>query len=236
MFFSKFPFLRSKLGTNSIIIEDFFARVVPKFAYSQLTNTLVPYFVGDDQTIEAVAFEVYGDATLHWVVILANGIVDPYREWPLKSDVLIKQVFDKYPFIVAVTEGHGLTVGDTVQSSTNYFFTVEEVAPEEIVIKAKNGLSYLSREDVLYNTASTTRPPITVVSVSDPMETVHHYEDVATGFEVDYDVQLAALGEIVPVSNIDYEQKTNDAKRAIQLVDKRFLGNFIQMFDREIAS
>lgn len=236
MFFSKFPFLRSKIGSTSIVIEDFFARVAPKFAYSQLTNTLVPYFVGDDQTIEAVAFEVYGDATLHWVVILANGIVDPYREWPLKADVLIKQVFDKYSFKVTVSAGHGLAVGDTVQSSTNYFFTVESVSPEEIVIKAKNGLSYLTREDFLYDISSTTRPPISVLAVSDPMETIHHYEDVATGYEVDYNVQLVALGEIVPVSNIEYEQKVNDAKRAIQLVDKRYLGNFIQMFDREITS
>ena len=49
------------------------------------------YTVKGNDRPDNVAFEVYGDPTLDWVVLLSNNIINVYKEWPLDQ-----QAFDAY--------------------------------------------------------------------------------------------------------------------------------------------
>jgi len=51
--------------------------------------------VGDDRP-DNVAFEVYNDSTLDWVVLLSNNIVNIQSEWPLTQQSFDNYVITKY--------------------------------------------------------------------------------------------------------------------------------------------
>tara|TARA_Y100000034_G_C6882031_1_gene404322 strand:+ start:865 stop:1917 length:1053 start_codon:yes stop_codon:yes gene_type:complete len=53
------------------------------------------YTVSDGETPEMVAFKIYNDSFLWWVVLLANGIINKDEEWP-KSIQEINRIFDEF--------------------------------------------------------------------------------------------------------------------------------------------
>ena len=50
---------------------------------------------GDDRP-DNVAFEVYEDSTLDWIVLLSNNIINIQTEWPLLQNDLDRFLLDKY--------------------------------------------------------------------------------------------------------------------------------------------
>ena len=51
--------------------------------------------IGDDRP-DNVAFEIYGDSKLDWVVLLSNNILNIQTEWPLPQTDFDRFVLDKY--------------------------------------------------------------------------------------------------------------------------------------------
>ena len=50
---------------------------------------------GNDRP-DNVAFEVYGDSTLDWLVLICNNVVNIQTEWPLTQDGFDRYVLNKY--------------------------------------------------------------------------------------------------------------------------------------------
>ena len=59
------------------------------------------YTVTGNDRPDNVAFEVYGDPTLDWVVLLSNNIINVYEEWPLDQESFDAYVAEKYLDIFA---------------------------------------------------------------------------------------------------------------------------------------
>ena len=53
--------------------------------------------IGDDRP-DNVAYEVYGDATLDWVVLTSNNIINVYDEWPMSQQSFDTYLTQKYLF------------------------------------------------------------------------------------------------------------------------------------------
>ena len=51
--------------------------------------------IGNDRP-DNVAYEVYGDATLDWVILLCNNIVSIQTEWPMEQNNLDAYLLSKY--------------------------------------------------------------------------------------------------------------------------------------------
>jgi len=51
--------------------------------------------VGDDRP-DNVAFEIYNDSSLDWVVLLSNNVLNVQSEWPLPQTDFDRFVLDKY--------------------------------------------------------------------------------------------------------------------------------------------
>ena len=99
MYFKALPkmYYPYKQGTKTThtIVTDIFRRVhLDKFFQNRLA--LTEYYVNDMDTPESVAHRAYGSTKYHWIVLLANNIVDVQREWPLSGRNLIAYVDDKY--------------------------------------------------------------------------------------------------------------------------------------------
>lgn len=60
------------------------------------------YFINDGDRADILAHQFYGDSTLHWVVLYANYMTNPYYDWPLPYFDLQKFVAKKYADINGV--------------------------------------------------------------------------------------------------------------------------------------
>ncbi|CAM0000506.1 baseplate wedge subunit [Vibrio phage D479] len=49
----------------------------------------VTYQVVGDSRPEQTAYEIYGDPSLYWILLLINGDVDPYYDWLLPNETTI---------------------------------------------------------------------------------------------------------------------------------------------------
>lgn len=83
MFFSLFPKLQVVSSDGkSKLMPDIFRRVsINKFSanFVDLDTLTIP----DGYTPEQLADKIYGDAQLHWVILVINDIVDARNEWPI---------------------------------------------------------------------------------------------------------------------------------------------------------
>ena len=54
------------------------------------------YDVKDGERPEDVAYKWFGDAELHWVILMTNNITDRYYQWPLTQPQFQEHLEDKY--------------------------------------------------------------------------------------------------------------------------------------------
>lgn len=116
-FFSKFPlYLTRTSDTKQNIMTDFFRRVRTGKGFSDSIVGLTPYIVADGETPESLAYQYYGSAFYHWVILLVNDIVDVRQEWPLESGVFDTYVSEKYDDIYGVHHSIDINTGYTVDA------------------------------------------------------------------------------------------------------------------------
>jgi len=60
------------------------------------------YFINDGDRADTIAYQMYKDSTLHWIVMYANYMTNPYYDWPLPYFDLQKFVAKKYTDINGV--------------------------------------------------------------------------------------------------------------------------------------
>ena len=54
------------------------------------------YEINGNDRPDNVAFKVYGDSTLDWLVLLCNNIINIQSEWPLRQNAFDEYLFNKY--------------------------------------------------------------------------------------------------------------------------------------------
>ena len=101
---------------NNIRIEritNVLARVRKKL---EITNAglFEQYFIKDSDRADTIAHQYYGDSTLHWLIMYANYMTNPYYDWPLTYFDLQKFVAKKYTDINGVHHYEN-SDGDEVQ-------------------------------------------------------------------------------------------------------------------------
>ena len=68
------------------------------------TNTMLfdTYDVKNGESPESIAFKLYSNSELHWVVMLVNNITDRYHDWPMSEAQFLQFVNDKYDNVDAI--------------------------------------------------------------------------------------------------------------------------------------
>lgn len=56
----------------------------------------VEYIIQDGDTPENIAYRLWSDSSLSWVLCLVNNVIDQFFDWPLRSDELMAYVKNKY--------------------------------------------------------------------------------------------------------------------------------------------
>ena len=122
MYFNNHPLL--SYGDKTIV--DIFRRAIPHKAIVDNAVVLQLYDVKDRETPENLAYKLYGDVELHWIILTLNNIVDVNVDWPKSTQDFNTYVSKKYDIPDArhhYEDGDGDIVdGPTDYPISNYVF------------------------------------------------------------------------------------------------------------------
>lgn len=54
------------------------------------------YDIQEGDTPENIAYRLWDDSSLSWIICFVNNIIDPFFDWPLRADELMAYVKNKY--------------------------------------------------------------------------------------------------------------------------------------------
>lgn len=98
MYFSNFPTIPyDSKGTGEFKdVKNLLRRVGIRAKVKTNTMLYDTYDVKNGETPESIAFKLYDDAELHWIVMLVNNITDRFHDWPLSEAQFLNFVNEKY--------------------------------------------------------------------------------------------------------------------------------------------
>ena len=118
-YFSQYPlqfYDATGTGKNYVLTTDITKKV--GFRTKSLSNATYfeVYTIKEGETPESIAFDMYGDATYHWVILLTNNILDRFHDWPMPLNQLLNFVDKKYTNVNGVHHYEiNKTSGDTTK-------------------------------------------------------------------------------------------------------------------------
>jgi len=97
-YFEYFPFMAYDVkGTKQYkLMPQIIKRVKLRAGIKAGMFLFDTYDVQDGEKPEDVAFKWFGDASLHWVILMTNNITDRYYEWPMTQPQFQNFIEDKY--------------------------------------------------------------------------------------------------------------------------------------------
>ena len=167
MNFASFPKIKyDSVGQgNPKIVTNLLRRVGLRTKLKSNTLLYDTYDVRNGETPESLAFKLYGDAELHWVIMMINNITDRYHDWPMTEAQFLQFLKDKYSNIdgvhhyeISQTSGNTKKKIDIGTDNTDYpsatLITNYEYEQEQQDVKRKIRLldpSYISQFTEEYN-------------------------------------------------------------------------------------
>lgn len=219
-FFSKFPKIGYDFATNTgpreyTTVVDIMYRVNIIRTALNNASSYYEYLVEEGETPEVLADKLYGDPELHWVIMYANNIIDPYYDWPLDNDAFYDYITDKYGSIATAetTYSHWEKVVTRLDTSTG----TETVSRFRI-------------NDVNVITADPSE-----ISINDDIYPVEHYTGLAASTFQTYNLpDGTACQETITKNRVtffDYEEELNDMKRSIKIINPDYISQIAAEFD-----
>ena len=149
--------------SNYTEVKNFFKKGKIRDDLFQDLTVFEKYNIKGDDRPDNVAFELYGDPTLDWVVLLANNIVNVHNEWPLPQVSFEKYILDKYGSLEKLDEIH--------------HYESNEVKDTQGVIIFPKGVRVSAAQSVSYHEPMTDEQ-ITVNPISRAVTNYQYEEDV----------------------------------------------------------
>ena len=122
------------------------------------------YSIIGDERPDQVAYKVYGEETLDWVVLLSNNILNIQTEWPMPQTVFDKYLLEKYGSYANIDAVHHY---ETVEVKNSSEITI---IPKGLQVAQNYSVTYY--DDVLGQevTASNITEPVTNFQYEDKIQ------------------------------------------------------------------
>ena len=200
-YFRSFPYIAYQFPNNVIKqFKDISLRPAIVDELLSAPANLETYTIQEGDTPETVAFNKYGDVTMHWIIMLCNDVMNVYSDWPMSTDVMEEYLKDKYR-VQEDSDGVSRTLTDSqVTEFVDFIGQPSNLYTSDIKLHDSDN----SPRVIL-------RP--------------HHFVD-AEGYEYSIDTLSArvdakgrefTLPALTPVSHFEYEFELNEAKRNIYI-------------------
>ncbi len=210
-YFESFPQTTFSLNTQSSLsniqlVTNILARSTFLREIANNTSIAYEYNVKESDTAEIIAHKVYGDAYRGWIILLFNNIINPFYDWPLKSDALDNYIAKKYGQDIDTARAtiHHYEKETTKKSIYNGLLIDEEVTTQII---SEYQLNYTTGQ-----ITPTALPTVADTSVAVSSETVTY-----PTYTLTIDIVNKA------VSNYTYEFNENEKRRKIKILDEKFV-------------
>ena len=164
--------------SDYITVKNFFKRGFLREDIFQNLTFFTKYQIQGNDRPDNVAFQVYNDSTLDWLVLIANNIVNIQNEWPISNMDFDELMLDKYGSY------------DTLFNGIHHYETIEVKDARDVKI-VNAGLKVESNYSVTF------------------------FDERAD--------QMKTVTPTIPVTNYQYEQKVNEDKRNIYLLQPRYV-------------
>ncbi len=130
-------------------ITNILKRVRMKVDMVKYQSFFVMHSIVEGETPEYLAYEYYGDAELHWVILYAQQMTNPYYDWPLRYYDLKKFVTKKYGVanmnaVHHYEDADGFQVDSTAPGAT----AITNFLHEETLNDAKRSINMIRPEFV----------------------------------------------------------------------------------------
>ena len=138
-YFDYFPKIRydvrgEKNNVRTEIITNILIRTRKKLEVTN-NNFFRQYFVRDGDRADILAHKFYGDSELHWIILSANYMTNPWYDWPMSYFDLQKYVAKKYDDVNGIhhyIDEDGYEVDSTAANATAITnFVYEEAKNDE---------------------------------------------------------------------------------------------------------
>jgi len=97
-YFESFPIIQYDLKKNGK--KEFLTNIMVRFKIQETLKKIVsPYYdysIIEGERPDHVAFKLYEDYKLDWIILLVNGIFDPHYDWPLSYNSFQTYIKQKY--------------------------------------------------------------------------------------------------------------------------------------------
>ena len=140
------------------------------FKKNKLSNDIIDdatvfteYQIKGDDRPDNVAFEVYKDSTLDWLILLCNNIINIQSEWPLLQNDFDRFLLDKY--------------GTYEELHAVHHYETKEIKDSNGVVIVPQGLQVASDYSITY-WDTTTRGYISETDVPDPITNYQYESDI----------------------------------------------------------
>ena len=97
-YFSRFPMMvyDVKGNDNYKLLPDILRRVKQRNAIASGQFIFDTYDVINGEKPEDIAYKWFGDAQLHWVILMTNNVTDRFYQWPMSQPQFAEFLTDKY--------------------------------------------------------------------------------------------------------------------------------------------
>lgn len=219
-FFDVFPKILYDIGgkrlTNYSVTTNIFFRL--RIIREVLSNmsSYYEYLIADDETPEILAEKVYGNPEAHWIILMANDILDPQYDWPLNYDQFNNYIIKKYGSI------------ENAQTNIHHY---------EKVLTRVEELS-----DIVYESRFVVnKEKLTVNDMTVPYD---YYQGTGSLPETQqfttYNLSDGStVNETIrrnEISFYDYEQELNEKKRSIKIIKPEYYPQLIREFNSLIGN
>ena len=184
-----------------ITTKNLFKRVKLRDDIFGNINFFRKYNIIGDERPDNVAFKVYGDEVLDWLILLSNNILNVQNEWPLTQNSFDKYLNEKY--------GSGIDNLDQIfkiiYNGIHHYETIE--------VKDSRGVVQL-KEGIVFTPSSSIDPTV------ERFPTFKlEYFDPGIGAKITKEREKIFR----PVTNYEYESKIENEKRQIFILKPQYL-------------
>jgi len=197
------PLLHKNSSRDFLLIKNIFRRTkLYDFLESNVT-LLNTFTIGDGDRPDTIAEELYGDATLDYIVVLVAGITNITNEWPLQDYQVYDYALEKYG-------------SETEMNAIRYYETLEiiddqnrQIVPPNLIVDADFKI-----DGTVNKFPSSTRYTLKALTGNRQLD--------------DKDEFTVATDNIArAVTNLEYEYTENEKKREINVLNRGYIQLFI---------
>ena len=186
-----------------ITVKNIFRRAKIRNDFYNVATAFEDYMIIANERPDQVAEAVYGDPRYDWVILTANNITNMREQWPLNAQDFQNYILEKYKTESALEEIHHYITEISIDSRKRI------VVPEGLRVDSNFNSQYLDQS---------TRVEIDYGGTLNDIATVDNVGTVR-----DSNGNIVTHDNILAVTNYEYEENLNDAKRRIKILKEDYL-------------